>query len=690
MNNHNDYFQEHEVDYQTNAGSYYDYLARKQKLFELLTEKITDLANQTELKINEFQNRLDGIKEEMKDFFREWLRDGIISDIIGEELDLLITQLNARMDDIQEQIDTITSNITTTNEQLSLLKTYVYDVLTTDLEAFKIEMAQHLTDIETVINKHTNKYIFIAKEYGVIPRTDITHSLQTLVNTLPTGAELLFEPNETYGVNSEILFNKDITLDFQNATVETNTPHGVQNIFKFIGEQVTQKQITARYSKGDLTVTLENTTDIKKGQTILISSTELYNTSRLNYRMGGYFIIENVTPTGIRLNQSMPFTFGLNSGTATIYNPIKPVIKNLNLVSAKSVVVDGTMGIRVEHSKGLVFENVYVDGFDHNTLLKNHIYSMIEHYSTGRSLYEGSGESYGFSSYTGTGMIIRQSHLRSGRHALTLSGNEPSYDTQIENCSFDNEKSDDAHAFDCHDSNHSMSMINSHCNGALFAGRCDVRNTTFTNAITKSVSLAKTNHFNYGHYTFDNCDFSGINIRNGTYKQQPDDTQAEFIGLIRFTGCNFNNSILRLSDTIRVNRVYVSHSENFKLLVDGAGCVVNDVTIEKTRTFDDTNIIASTQGKISNVSIRDSYLPSRYRAIYLPVNDNLFLDNVRFTTLTGQEPSNTAVESGSLFAYYSNVFMPLGGGSKITGKTLVIGDETGQISGGTLKRVSFT
>ena len=73
-------------DYTTNAPSYYDDLARKTKLIRLLAEKIIELSEETELTIQEFQERLDNIKQEMKDFFNQWLADGVLDQIINQEI----------------------------------------------------------------------------------------------------------------------------------------------------------------------------------------------------------------------------------------------------------------------------------------------------------------------------------------------------------------------------------------------------------------------------------------------------------------------------------------------------------------------------------------------------------------------------------------------------------------------------
>lgn len=75
-----------DADYTTNAPSYYDDLARKQKLIKLLAERILELSNDTEITIKQFHERLENIKEEMKGFFNQWLSDGVLDQIINQEI----------------------------------------------------------------------------------------------------------------------------------------------------------------------------------------------------------------------------------------------------------------------------------------------------------------------------------------------------------------------------------------------------------------------------------------------------------------------------------------------------------------------------------------------------------------------------------------------------------------------------
>ena len=85
---------ESDADYTTNAPSYYDELARKQKLFELLSERIWEYDEKLELKFEELDNlldtrfeewqtKIDNMSTEMRELFTEWLNDGTLADLVN-------------------------------------------------------------------------------------------------------------------------------------------------------------------------------------------------------------------------------------------------------------------------------------------------------------------------------------------------------------------------------------------------------------------------------------------------------------------------------------------------------------------------------------------------------------------------------------------------------------------------------
>ena len=97
---------ESDADYTTNAPSYYDELARKQKLFKLLAKRIweydkrldvkfEELDNLLDTRFEEWQTKIDKLPTELRELFTEWLNDGTLADLVNiDVMNLKADKLN--------------------------------------------------------------------------------------------------------------------------------------------------------------------------------------------------------------------------------------------------------------------------------------------------------------------------------------------------------------------------------------------------------------------------------------------------------------------------------------------------------------------------------------------------------------------------------------------------------------------
>ena len=129
-----------------------------------LLEEFGDFKLLTTEQLDQFNNRLDNIKEEMKLFFNEWLEDGVIDEVVN------VTILNKKAD-------------------LSFVET--------ELQKINADLTLKATKKNLVKN---------VKDYGIIgDETDETTKLQTLIDTLTTGSVLYFpEPEKKHYLFSSI------------------------------------------------------------------------------------------------------------------------------------------------------------------------------------------------------------------------------------------------------------------------------------------------------------------------------------------------------------------------------------------------------------------------------------------------------------------------------------------------------
>lgn len=98
-------FYSDEADYNTNAPSYYDDLARKTKLIEILAHRIWEYDEELRKRFEEWDNLMKAFPEIAEQLFREWLRNGTIEKIIREELEDYKDEVRELIKDIDDYVN---------------------------------------------------------------------------------------------------------------------------------------------------------------------------------------------------------------------------------------------------------------------------------------------------------------------------------------------------------------------------------------------------------------------------------------------------------------------------------------------------------------------------------------------------------------------------------------------------------
>jgi len=76
-----------DADYTTNAPSYYDDLARKSKLLQLLAERIWEYDEELAKRFEAWDQNLDQFDDEVINLLNEWLDDGTLIEVIAQTID---------------------------------------------------------------------------------------------------------------------------------------------------------------------------------------------------------------------------------------------------------------------------------------------------------------------------------------------------------------------------------------------------------------------------------------------------------------------------------------------------------------------------------------------------------------------------------------------------------------------------
>jgi len=88
-------------DYTTNSPSYYDHLARLNKLLQLLSERIWDYEDELNDRFDEWDKLIEEFPDEVLKLLIKWLNDGTLKDLID---DLLYEKINNEIKCIQNEL----------------------------------------------------------------------------------------------------------------------------------------------------------------------------------------------------------------------------------------------------------------------------------------------------------------------------------------------------------------------------------------------------------------------------------------------------------------------------------------------------------------------------------------------------------------------------------------------------------
>lgn len=532
------------------------------------------------------------------------------------------------------------------------------------------------------------KNIFMASTYNIEKDSDLSTNLSDVIDVLPKGATLQFDMNAKYKISSEIFIEKDIHLDFKGSTVDVLFDENQGSAFNFGGELIKEIPINGSYSEGAMSIPISDTSGISIGDTVLISSTDLFNNSRTYYRKGGYFVVTDVQSDHVRINRDMPFSFKTGTGKAFFYKPITGSVKNVKIINNGEINL-GVFGIKVSNSLNFRIKNVFIDGFNHLINLRNHANSWVEGFIGGRSYFTGTNESCGLTSYIGQNFKLTHSVIKSGRHAVSLTGFEPSFGSLIENCTFDMEDPNSQHSFDCHAANHDMKMVNCSSNGAILAGNCHITRSRFNSTNGKLVTISKYNDFSHANYIFDNCEFSNTIVRVSKHAMNPDST-ANSIGSLVLRNCIVKTPMTLRLEGARFNQISISETNNIAMII---ASTVEQLLVDGVRFLEDTNFLSqmNEDTRIKNVSIRNSFLSSRYLTILLHNSDNVLLDNITFDYPKGSNsPTNELFNITSKRLTINNCEFQTGNNSRSNGSaTQIIGGLNVAVDGTNVKRATF-
>ena len=195
-----------DADYQTNAPSYYEDLARKQELIKKLSKKVWEYDQTLNMKLEEIEELVKKVLLKLEDEFNEeiydllvlWVEDGTLDFIINETL------MNKKADktDLEMTNEIISKLESELKEKIDENTTFLYDEIKTN-------------------KKSNEENILNVKDYGVIGDGIAIdgYKIQEVLNLAhDLGGGTVFIPSGKYLIEEPLYFKENVNIKGQNVS----------------------------------------------------------------------------------------------------------------------------------------------------------------------------------------------------------------------------------------------------------------------------------------------------------------------------------------------------------------------------------------------------------------------------------------------------------------------------------------
>lgn len=417
MRNRRKPFYSDDTDYTTNSPSYYDDLARKQKLIQLLAEKIWEYEETLKLSLEEIKNVLEqvidkigeGFNKEINDLLVLWIEDGTLDHIINETL------MNLKAD--KTYVDNLILSIT---QDLESQKTELKD----DIE----DTTQKMIKIVTVTNLKDNPFFIQNRQHLFIHgyndskmfKEPVMFNIQNI------------DPDEKWIQINDLEVNSDLFIKIGNLKIKPSSKDIIAKVYglNFLDNEREDEQIVQmifdnaingnkRIDFSECKLTINKTIYLDKTQyprnRIHVLNMDIYNRTggtlfnshfdEMNGQGGYYFInlkVESVQGNGltvftsrmIRMEFSNPEFYSCDNiwvGESQTHHLQTIYVHNAYIVGGKGHVFESPNAYDIEFS-GLVEHRMYFMniGTPHSVNIHNAVIEGLDGYvykgGRGRSL----------------------------------------------------------------------------------------------------------------------------------------------------------------------------------------------------------------------------------------------------------------------------------------------------------------
>lgn len=495
---------------------------------------------------------------------------------------------------------------------------------------------------------------------------DDSVALQSALDRAPEGATLELKKNGIYNISANLIRTKNIKINGNGSKIVAShasaIPLQLTGEFKF-------STTALAYGSTDEFINLNSTTGLAVGDQLRIyHKGELFDSSRAYYYKGGNVLVTKIVGSKVYINSKFPFSMGAGA-TVDVYKPIVCEVNDLEIVHTGTLGTQpyGAYGLNIKFAKFSRVNNVKIDNYNHNFKIDMTVNCIMSCIESGRSYWSGSSESYGLSNYGGNNLLILNSSLMSGRHGITVTGQETSYGTTLINCHLGQEAVDLA-GLDCHGCNFSLTAINCHVYRFNLAGNCILQGcTVYSSELGNENSFQVAESYERANYIIRDCTLFSTVYNLNAYGQQATSTR-KYIGSIVFENTigNGNHQItLRSRDKgasvqAMIETVIIRNGKQFTLLYDDQ---VDYIFFENVETSRDAKLIEQlTDSKTVSVKVSGTMIPARYRTISLINFERLVVEDCIWTVIDQAGASFLVTSAGAYVDCYRTDLSKLGRG----------------------------
>ena len=188
-----------QADYQTNSKSYYDYLAKLKKLFELLSNRIWEYDEELKKRFEEWDKLIEKFPENVEKLLIEWLEDGTLEEIINVNI---FEDLNNKIEEYKNELNKkIENNTKEINEKIEKLKNELNQLINDSVD--------ELSNLIILINNKLNHFIVNIEEFE---GSDTERIQKALDKAESYGGGVVYVPKHKYVLDDCLRITKNVTL----------------------------------------------------------------------------------------------------------------------------------------------------------------------------------------------------------------------------------------------------------------------------------------------------------------------------------------------------------------------------------------------------------------------------------------------------------------------------------------------